>query len=287
MFTRLSDRSKAVVYYALALAMVTAITPLQGRLGPMVLFLAMFTPLASVLLMQLVITRDGWSRSGWALLGLHRSGWRGWGLALLVPVTVLAVVYAIVWATGIGDLVVPSMIGNTPVNALFPLMVMVSILVDTFTNSLAEEVGWRGYLFPHLLRLGPGRAMVASGFLHGVWHLPLVFLTPYYHGAGNRWVVVPLFLATMTVSGAIFGYLRLTTDSVWPAALAHSTHNTLYEILALVTTMGSPLAGEYLAGESGLFTVIGYSLVALWLVRRLRSPRPVVESSHRDPAPAR
>jgi hypothetical protein len=35
------------------------------------------------LLMQFVVTRDGTTRAGWQILGLHRLGLRTWGFAIL------------------------------------------------------------------------------------------------------------------------------------------------------------------------------------------------------------
>lgn len=275
MFTQLTDLTKAFIFYALAFTLTLALTPLSATLGERVLLLAMFTPLLSVLLTLLVVTRDGYSKAGWASLGLHRVGFRGWGIALFVPLLVLGLAYTIVWGTGVADLVVPATIGGTPINAMFPLLVLLVIAKNTLTNSLGEELGWRGYFFPRLLALGPRRAMFLSGLLHGIWHLPLLLFTPFYHSEGNRFIVIVLFLATLTIAGALYGYLRLTTASVWPAALAHSAHNTFWEIFSAFTVTTSPLATEYLAGESGLLTLMGYGLVAGWLLYRL-SPRPEV-----------
>lgn len=284
MFTHLTDLTKAFIFYGLAFTLTAMIAPFHTRLGEGVLLLAMFMPLISLLLMLLVVTRDGYSKAGWASLGLQRAGFRGWGIALFVPLLVLGLAYAVLWSTGLADLVVPATIGGTPINALFPLLVLLVIVKDTLTNSLAEEIGWRGYFFPRLLALGPGRAMLLSGLLHGVWHLPLIFFTPFYHSEGNRWIVVGLFLATFTIAGAIYGYLRLTTASVWPAALAHSAHNTFWDIFVTFTVTSSPLATEYLAGESGLLTIIGYAVVAGWLVYRLNKHSSKVGPPELQPA---
>lgn len=284
MFTHLTDLTKAFIFYGLAVTLAAIVAPLHSSLGEGVLLLAMFTPLASVLLMLLVVTRDGYSKAGWASLGLQRAGFRGWGIALFVPLLVLGLAYTIIWGTGVADLVVPATFNGISINALFPLLVLLMIAKNTLTNSLAEELGWRGYFFPKLLALGPRRAMLLSGLLHGVWHLPYIFFTPFYHSGGNRLIVVGLFLATFTIAGMIYGYLRLTTDSVWPAALAHSAHNTIWDILVAFTITGSPLVTEYLAGESGLLTIIGYAVVAGWLVYRLNKRSSMVDISELQPA---
>ncbi|RPI24244.1 MAG: CPBP family intramembrane metalloprotease [Chloroflexota bacterium] len=77
-----------------------------------------------------------------------------------------------------------------------------------------EEIGWRGYFLPHLLPLGRNRALLHSGQFHGVFHLPLILLTPFYHGLGNRLIVIPLFLMALTAAGVWYGYLRLRNRSV-------------------------------------------------------------------------
>jgi uncharacterized protein len=52
--------------------------------------------------------------------------------------------------------------------------------------------------------------------------------------------------------------------------LLHSAHNTFWALLASMTVAASPLAAEYLAGETGLLAVLGYGLVVIWLRPRLR-----------------
>jgi membrane protease YdiL (CAAX protease family) len=225
----------------------------------------MFTPLMAVLLMFFVVTRDGYSRAGWLSLGLHRPGLRSWGLAVLMPLLAIGGAYGAAWSIGAGQLNMPG--GREMVT--LPVKLIISIAFGALLGALGEEVGWRGYLLPHLMPLGRTRAMLVTGFLHGVWHLPVMLLTPFYHGIGNRFIVVPLFLLSITVAGVFYGYLRLTSNSVWPAAIAHRAVNTFWDQFATLTAPVSPLALEYLAGESGVFTLIGIILIAGWLLYRL------------------
>ena len=71
-----------------------------------------------------------------------------------------------------------------------------------------EEIGWRGYLLPCFSGLGVRRSLLRVGFIHGLWHLPVMLLTSAYHAAGNPFVIVPLFVTTLTLAGVYFGYLR-------------------------------------------------------------------------------
>src|SRR4029079_19235148 len=93
---------------------------------------------------------------------------------------------------------------------------VLSMLLDV-PLAFGEELGWRGYLLPQLSAIGPRRALLLSGLLQGIWHLPMLLLTPYYHSAGTPLIVVPLFLATLTLTGVIYGELRLMTGQGVPA----------------------------------------------------------------------
>jgi CAAX protease family protein len=122
---------------------------------------------------------------------------------------------------------------------------------------------------PHLQKLGLRAALLISGFLHGVFHLPAILGSSLYHSGGNPLIVIPFFLATLTVAGVCHGYPRLTTNSVWPAALAHSAFNVFWDRLNGVTQRTRPLTLEYLAGESGAVTLAALTVVAVWLAWRL------------------
>ena len=224
--------------------------------------LYMLTPLAAVLLMLLVVTRDGFTRTGWKALGLHRLGLRSWGLAFLAPLLLFTCTYGIAWGTGIGRLD----LSNPPA-----LLDLLFLLVTSTIFGLAEEIGWRGYLLPHLVPLGRRRALLLSGLLHGIWHLPVMLLTSTYHESGDRFIVVALFLLSLTAAGVLYGYLRLSSASVWPAALAHGAINTFMVLFASITVaVASPVLLEYWAGESGVLTLIGITLLAGWLLYRLQ-----------------
>ena len=61
---------------------------------------------------------------------------------------------------------------------------------------------------------------------------------------------------------------------MWPASLAHSAHNYFCALLGSMTVATSPVAAEYLAGETGLLPIVGYAIVAAILVRRMRTASP-------------
>lgn len=277
MTIRSGSTSTATVYSALvvlaALAAALAIRTL-GLSGLRASALYMSTPAVVALLMTGVLTRDGRSREGWASLGLHRSGLRAWGLAVLGPLAVSVVATALVWATPYGTLRTPAHLGSVAIGFV------VGVALSTVTVSLGEELGWRGYLLPRLMPLGSRRALLLVGLVWFAWHLPLIVLTPLYHPDGDRWVVLPLLATTLVAGSFAFGYLRLRTGSVWPPAIAHSVHNVAWGTMTAFTTTSSPVVvEEYLAGDNGLLVLAGSVPLALLLARWARGAPEGLEQS--------
>ena len=98
--------------------------------------------------------------------------------------------------------------------------------------------------------------------------MALLLLTDLYHSDGNLWLIVPMFLVTLTLAGVVYGVLRLWTDSVWPVALTPASVNVAWGVAGEMSTVKTPLVLEYLGGESGL-VMIG-SLLAISAVLSLR-----------------
>ena len=294
MFTKLVDTSKATIFTILVLFMALAIALLFKvgvftSEGP-VIALYMGTPALAGLVMLLVITRDGFSREGWKVLGLHRLGLSVWWIAIGVIFLTSLVASAIVWATPLASLIMPE---DGLGASLLPFLTAVVFMTLTF--SLGEELGWRGYLLPQLLSVGQTRALVLVGLIWAAWHMPLIFLTPLYHSAGNRLIVLPLFVGTLVAASFVFGYLRILTGSVWPASLGHSVHNVAWSTLGALTATSSPVVvNEYLAGDNGVLILAATAVVAVWLGRKVsrnvgsgqNESQPSVASGETPAAPA-
>jgi membrane protease YdiL (CAAX protease family) len=111
------------------------------------------------------------------------------------------------------------------------------------------------------------RAAVAVGFVHGLFHLPLILLTSTYDSVGSRWVVAPLVLLSVTSAGVFYAWLKDRSGSVWPVAFAHATVNVFVDGSGLIVVV-APVALAYTATESGLATFAAItSLAAVLLVR--------------------
>src|SRR4051794_28742355 len=141
MFRNLTDSTKAAIYYALALSLGFATLSLAPVAGALITVIYMFTPLLAVLLMLLLVTRDGYTKAGWAALGLHHRGAQAWGLALL-PCLTLGFGYCVVWLTGVASFAMP-----TAGLATLPFAIAFSAVI-ALPLAFGEEFGWRGYLLP-------------------------------------------------------------------------------------------------------------------------------------------
>ena len=274
MFTQLTDSVKASLFFGIAFGLTLTVSLAYPVLGNATMLLHMYTPTAAVLLMLLMVTRDGYTRPAWQSLGLHRAGLRGWPLALVGPLGVMSAVYGLVWSTGVARPVMPG--GYTLVGVPLEFVAQL-VIVSAF--ALGEEIGFRGYLLPRLMGLGSTRALLLSGLLHGIWHFPLMLVTPVYPILGTWLIVGPIFLLTLTGAGVFYGFLRLESGSVWPPTLAHGAINTFLNMFKMFTITSSPVTLEYLAGETGVLTLIVTALFAGWFLYRLRQ-RPSTVAVH-------
>jgi membrane protease YdiL (CAAX protease family) len=272
MFTKLTDTSKGTIFSVLVLCLAVGAALLINMLDLASSELVwgsvwMSTPTVAVLIMLLVVTREGYSREGWKSLGLHRLGLSVWWIAIGLTFLMSLIASIIVWATPLASFVLPE---GGIANPLIQFLIVVASLGLIF--ALFEEIGMRGYLLPKLLPLGRRRALLLVGLVHAAWHMPLIFLTPLYHTAGNKLIVVPLFVGTIVAASFVFGYLRIYTGSVWPASIAHSVHNAAWSTLAAFTLTSNPvMVNEYLAGDNGILILVTTALGAILVGRILRS----------------
>ncbi|MEE2043507.1 CPBP family intramembrane metalloprotease [Nocardiopsis tropica] len=149
-----------------------------------------------------------------------------------------------------------------PIGALIAVQ-LAALPLAAFVNllpALGEELGWRGWLLPKLMPLGTLPALLVSGVIWGLWHAPLILLGYNYPDAPG-WLGLAAMVGMCVLIGAVFGWLRLRSGSVWPAALAHAAFNGAGGSYLLFAK-----AGEHV--DTTQATVLGWSgwIVPLALV---------------------
>ena len=200
---------------------------------------------------------------------------------------------AVVWATPLASFVVPE---GGILNAILSFFIFFGMVVLFF--GLAEEIGMRGYLQPHLMSLGRTRALFLVGLVFATWHMPLIFLAPAQANfpTGNLLLFFPLFYGTVVAASFFFGYLRIYTGSIWPASIAHAVHNAVWSGVGAFTLItASPLlVNVYLVGDFGLLILIGtvigaigvgYYLETGWTKHNRTQMRRSQESPRHTPQP--
>ena len=265
----MTNPNRAFVCYAITLTLAVAVVFAVPFLGEASLVVTMLTPTITAVVMLTVIAPEGGFRKALSLLGLDRAGLKGWPLAIAGPAAIHVIGFVILSLTGLAVFAAPQLTGS----AGFAILKISTGLVIGTLFALAEETGWRGYMLPRLLGFGVVPSMLIVGFLHGVWHLPLMLSTDYYHNTGNPLLVVPLFLITLTLAGVFYGFLRIWTGSVWPVAIAHSTANMAWEVMNEMTQTKTPLVLQYIGGESGLIVIGGLLVFSYAIVRFMRGEK--------------
>lgn len=247
-----------ILSWAIWLPVMTASFGLPGITFPPSGLVAALMPAAAAI----VVTAwfGGWSQVR-SLLG-QITVWRvrpGWYAAavLLVPAMIATVFLAAsVWR---GSWL------PAPQVTVGAVAFMVLIQVP---NTLAEELGWRGFALPRLAsRLGWLPAAVVLGVIWASWHLPYWISAPNVHHYGAMAVV--LFFAMPVAASMFLAWMYRSTRSVLLPWLAHLSIN--------VTIAFMPLSSEDIgslwpqAAYTALILVLG--VVAAFRLRH-ESGRP-------------
>lgn len=150
--------------------------------------------------------------------------------------------------------------------AMIPLIALLNLL-----PAFGEEIGWRGWLLPALRPLGLWPSLLLSGALWGLWHTPVILLG-YNFDRTDTWGVV-LMTAGCAAWGVLFGWLRLRSGSVWPAAIAHGSFNAAGSVLFTTTLAADEVPDMALVNPLGapgwiLLTVVVLILALTGQLRR-------------------
>ena len=160
-------------------------------------------------------------------------------------------------------------IGEVPFDPSFFILVffiftLVVAPILNFIPAFGEEFGWRGYLLPKLLPLGREKALVISGIIWGLWHLPFVLLIDY-GSYPNRIVGGLIFTALITLLGIYIGVLALKNKSTLLASYMHGIFNAQdHGIWILIY----PNYNHLIGGAEGLIGFVVLLPVAVYYLKK-------------------
>ncbi len=214
---------------------------------------ASWGPGIAALLVRGPLRRQGFTDSGLFRLGRGRAAVLSYTIALaLIP-------FAVAASTLLGVSAGAFQVHWDPFRAILSPNLIVGIVSDHFgliglllsfvliplvpLVDVGEEIGWRDYLLPRLLPVGTVPALLITGVVWAAWHLPFNLILGYNKGAEG----FPLFALDIVLFGALLGYLRLRSGSVWPCAILHTAYNYQPWVLIALTLVRpgySPQAPE-------------------------------------------
>jgi membrane protease YdiL (CAAX protease family) len=240
----------------------------------------MLCPGVSAIITKLVFDRN--------LKGL---GWKPgpakWlGLAYVLPILYSMVIYGITWLTGQGgfatDVVaeVSKELGLADASmwqlvAVYTLVVSTIVFVKAMPGAFGEELGWSGFLFPELQRMGSfTSASLIGGILWALFHLPLILFADYRSTAPIMFQVVVFFIST-TALRFVTNWFRAKSGSVWPTVIFHASHNAIFLNLFDPLMARYPLT-DFFVTEFGAGLMVISVLMALyiWAHSRELDPKP-------------
>lgn len=144
------------------------------------------------------------------------------------------------------------------------------IIFPVHIFALGEEIGWRGYFLPILIKLmNQRKAVILHGIMWGLAHAPLVYFGFNY--GSDYWgaPITGIIMMTLVcvILGTWLGFLTIKSGSILPATIFHGAGNVIGELPLLVSYMSiSSLLGPNPTGIIGLTgLLIGAILIYLKL----------------------
>jgi uncharacterized protein len=185
-----------------ALKEISLVFPLLGLFGPAV---------AAVVVCRATGDEAG-VRSLFARFRIRRRDLPWLAVALLLPLALLVPTWLVAFWRSLG--------WPAPMAPITPLGLVLALLI------VGEEIGWRGFALPHLLRRWPAlAASVLLGLVWACWHLPNFLLPGYPH----RGLPFPAFAIGAVAYSVLFTWIHgKTAGSLTAAVLLHAGINLFY-----------------------------------------------------------
>jgi CAAX protease family protein len=212
--------------------------------------------------------------------GSARYAW----LAYLIPLAYALPVYLVVWLTPLGGFLERDFLtrtaaqfgsSNFPSTATLILFLVLTAtlgLVAKTSRALGEEIGWRGFLVPELNKVvGFTGVSVICGLMWAAYHFPVLLFGDYNKGA-PAWYSLTCFTLMVVADSFILAWLTLRSNSLWPAAIFHGSHNLFIQSIFTPLTRDTGRT-NYIIDEFGVGLVITIGVGAIIAYRAFPSRR--------------
>ena len=157
--------------------------------------------------------------------------------------------------------------GEVNVWLIVVIQTIQAILIAPLLNAIptfGEEFGWRGYLQPKLMPIGGRNTILLSGVIWGVWHWPVIMMG-YNYGFdyfGAPFLGPLAFVVFTIAASALFGWVTIKADNVWPAVIGHGALNGI-AALSILLMRGQP---DTLLGPTPVGIIGGAGFIILGVI---------------------
>jgi uncharacterized protein len=229
---------------------------------------------------------------GWSWRPSRYVGW-----AYLIPIFYALPVYVVTWVFVRGSWAFPAFAQQMSASCGFPgwprtatfllgLPLLATVaLIGGLARTLGEEIGWRGFLLPRLVgQFGFTVGCLLSGCVWALWHYPVLLFADYNAGTNPAYALT-CFTLMVFGDSFVFGWMRLRSNSFWPAAMLHASHNVFVQ--AILDRITVP-AGKalYITTEFGCGLVLTVGAAAIYFWTRRKSVASVTTSGQANFAAA-
>ena len=251
-------------------------SPFSGGGGGHYVEALMWCPAAAAFVTLLI------TRGDVASLGLSRFAPRFSLAGYLIPLAYASLAYIAVWSLGLGgfpngkgiaELAARLKWDVTAPGQFIPpyfLLVATTFMVGAIARALGEEIGWRGFLAPRMVaRLGFTWGAILSGAIWACWHIPIMVFGSYNAGT-PFWFGFTCFASFVIASAVILAWLRLKSQSVWPCAIFHASHNVFIQAFFTPLTTHTSRMTAYAIDEFGFAIPLLAIAIAIYVWTRRR-----------------
>lgn len=276
-------RRSLLTYILLVFVLTYSIEGLVYILGGLQAFsiiasLVMLLPAISAIMVWAVFYRD---YTFWKFFGLRLGKIKYWFILPIMMLMTMIIIYLVSYILNPDQFLNSSelqhrmkdifiVIPGVPalMSLLIPLALNLTVgIAFSIIAYLGEELGWRALMYPQLIKLGLTKGLIIGGIIWGLWHLPLILMG---HNYPNHPIIGNIMMILMCIPmGIILYYAYIKSGNIFVPAIMHSILNQFSSTIttfSIKTSEFSPL----LYGSTGLVGIVILSLVALFLIKRIK-----------------
>lgn len=231
----------------------------------------MWSPAIAIVLTKVILKKE---------FDLHLS-WPSWNntfKAMLFPLIYCVLIYGAAYVFGVIEFnsdyinryAEQFKMENQLIFFIVAFIVLKGVLgtLGNLSSSFGEELGWRGFLYPKLRnKYSFISSSLIIGLIWSVWHFPLILKNTWSNPEAETFKIILFFTVVVTLLSFLFSYFFEKSNSVWPAVVLHSAHNSM-----MGGTYDNIFIDEgYFVGETGMITMVillGFAVFCTIQVKR-------------------